>query len=99
MKNSIPSGYNSDRQILAMKKFWPQFKAIKRDCYDIEFIGTLRAKPTHPVYTISIHYRGGLPPHVRILRPELVEDAPHFYKKSKTLCLYHFKNYRWIAHQ
>jgi hypothetical protein len=32
---------------------------------------------------------------VRIIKPDLVEDPPHFYKSSNSLCLYHSKNYKW----
>jgi hypothetical protein len=87
--------YNSDIQIWAMKSRFPQFKAKKREMFDIEFIGDLVVKPTFPIYTVSITYRGNLRPLVKIIKPELVEKPPHFYRQSKSLCLYHPKNYKW----
>lgn len=86
--------YNPAVQIGAMKSRYPQFKSVRRGD-DIEFIGTLLVKPTLPVYTVSITYRGDLKPLVRILKPGLVEKPPHFYELSKSLCLYHPSNYHW----
>lgn len=79
--------YNSDIQIWAMRHRYPQFKAVKKDANDIEFIGDLVVRPRFPIYTISIHYRGNLRPVVKILKPDLVENPPHFYKESGSLCL------------
>jgi hypothetical protein len=87
--------YNPDVQIGAMKSRYPQFKARKRGQNDIEFIGDLKVRPLFPTYTVSLTYQGSLRPLVKILKPELVADPPHFYKESKTLCLYHSKNYHW----
>ena len=87
--------YNSDIQISAMKSCYPQFKAKRRGQYDIEFIGDLIVKPVFPAYTVSINYRGDLRPLVKVIKPELVTEPPHFYKESQSLCLYHPKNYRW----
>ena len=78
-----------------MKSRYPQFKAKKRGRYDIEFIGDLIVKPAFPVYTVSITYRGDVRPLVKVIKPELVEDPPHFYKETQSLCLYHPKNYQW----
>ena len=78
-----------------MKNRYPQFKAIKRGYYDIEFIGELLVRSTLPVYTVSINYRGNLRPLVKVIRPELVAEPPHFYAESRSLCLYHPKNYQW----
>lgn len=89
------TNYNIDIQIGAMKSRYPQFRAIKRGRFEIEFIGNLAVMPVFPVYTVSITYRGNLGPLVRVLKPVLVEDPPHFYKKSKSLCLYHPRNYNW----
>jgi hypothetical protein len=87
--------YNSDIQINAMKSQYPQFKSIKKDKSDIEFIGELTVKPEFPTYTVSINYRGSKSPVVKILKPELVDKPPHFYHSSKSLCLYHPDNYNW----
>ena len=87
--------YNPDVQIGAMKNRYPQFKAKKRGDNVIEFIGDLLVKPVFPLYTVSITYRGDLRPLVKILKPEIVPDPPHFYKESRSLCLYHPANYNW----
>jgi len=58
--------YNSDIQVYAMKSQYPQFKFIKRDKYDIEFIGEITVKPELPTYTVSIKYRGDKRPLVKI---------------------------------
>jgi len=78
-----------------MKSQYPQFKFIKRDKYDIEFIGEITVKPELPTYTVSIKYRGDKRPLVKILKPELVENPPHIYSANRTLCLYHPDNYNW----
>lgn len=92
---AINKYYNTDIQIWAMRCMYPQFKVIKHSQYEIEFVGNLQAKPTHPVYTVSITYLGDFRPIVRVLKPKLVDLPPHFYRKSESLCLYHPKNYRW----
>lgn len=78
-----------------MRQRFPQFKVIKRGQYDIEFIGDLQPKVIFPVYTVSITYRGNAAPLVRVLKPELVEKPPHFYRLQKALCLYHPNNFKW----
>lgn len=78
-----------------MRQRFPQFKAIKRGEFEIEFIGDLHVKPAFPVYTVSITYRGGATPVVKVIKPDLVEKPPHFYKKENALCLYHPKDFRW----
>lgn len=87
--------YNSDIQINAMKSQYPQFKSIKKNESDIEFIGELTVKPEFPTYTVSINYRGSKSPIVKILKPELVDKPPHFYHSNKAICLYHPNNYNW----
>lgn len=78
-----------------MKNRYPQFRVTKRGQFDIEFKGDLLVKPVFPVYTVSINYRGNLRPLVKIIKPLLVQDPPHFYKISQSLCLYHPRNYNW----
>ena len=79
-----------------MKCLYPQFKVIRRSTFEIEFIGEIIVKPTFPAYTISITYLGDFQPIVRVIKPVLVENPQHFYKKSQALCLYHPKNFNWI---
>src|SRR5690554_4516026 len=78
-----------------MRSHYPQFKVKKKSSCEFEFIGDLQVKPELPVYTVSITYRGSLNPLVKVLSPKLVDDPPHYYKQSKTLCLYHPNNYKW----
>lgn len=78
-----------------MKSRYPQFKAKRKGEFEIEFVGDLHVKPELPIYTVSITYRGSSSPLVRVLEPELVADAKHIYKESKTLCLYHPENFHW----
>ncbi len=87
--------YNSDVQVRVMKKYYPQFRAIKRHHNDIEFIGDLRVKSTFPIYTISVRYLGNRSPVVKIINPVLVEDTLHYYKAAKCLCLYHPRDFKW----
>lgn len=78
-----------------MRSRYPNFRAKRKSESEIEFIGNLQAKPELPVYTVSITYRGSSSPIVKIVSPELVSDPPHFYKGSKSLCLYHPENFKW----
>lgn len=88
--------YLPDTQIVAMKKWYPQFTHKRIGKETIEFRGDLLVKPSMPAYTVSITYRGNLRPHVKIVHPTLVEEPPHFYQNTKTLCLYHPNNYKWV---
>lgn len=87
-KSSIPA------QIGAMKKNYPQFK-FKIEREEIIFKGEIQVKPEFPVYTLSIRYRGNKAPIVKVIKPKLVEKPPHFYKETKSLCLYHPHNFYW----
>jgi hypothetical protein len=87
--------YNTDIQIWAMRNLHPQFKAKKRSEFEIEFKGDLHVKAEFPLYTVCIVYRGSASPVVRVIRPELVADAPHIYTEERTLCLYHPRNFKW----
>ncbi|WBX96036.1 hypothetical protein [Chryseobacterium gambrini] len=78
-----------------MKQRYPQFKH-KQEGGNIVFTGTLQVKPEFPVYTISITYRGGASPIVKVINPQLVENPPHVYKLADNkLCLYNPKNFTW----
>lgn len=84
-----------DVQIRAMKQRYPQFKH-KKEGNTIVFEGNLQVKPEFPVYTISILYRGSLPPIVKVVNPQLVENPPHVYRSAENkLCLYHPSNFNW----
>lgn len=87
--------YNPFVQIAAMQSRFPQFKVKRRGHLDIEFIGDILVKTGFPIYTVSIHYLGDTEPSVRILKPTLVDDTPHFYKNSNRLCLFKPNDYKW----
>ncbi|MFN8295985.1 MAG: hypothetical protein U0T69_07300 [Chitinophagales bacterium] len=87
--------FNYDIQIYAMRSQYPQFRVKKKGRYEFEFIGNLQVLPELPVYTLSIKYRGSSSPLVKVIKPELVADPPHIYKKTRTLCLYHPENFKW----
>ena len=78
-----------------MRSRFPQFRVKQRGLLDLEFIGTLLVKDGFPVYTISVHYQGDLRPVVKVLKPDLVAEPPHFFKASDSLCLYKSTDYSW----
>lgn len=77
-----------------MKSRFPQFKS-KRKGDNIVFTGDLFIKPELPVYNVSVEYRGNLRPIVKVNSPALVDKPPHFYHSDKSLCLYHYDNFKW----
>lgn len=79
-----------------MRSRYPNFKAKRKSEFEIEFTGELNVKPELPTYKVSITYRGSSNPMVKVISPELVTDPPHFYKESKSLCLYHPENFKWV---
>ncbi len=87
--------FNPEIQIGAMKSRYPEFKAKKLNNGNIEFTGELQVKPELPIYTVSITYRGDSSPLIKVLNPELVEEPPHIYSETRTLCLYKPSNYKW----
>lgn len=87
--------YNTNIQVQAMRIRYPQFKAVKNKNGSIVFTGTLQVKPELPVYTLKIIYKGNLRPQVFILNPLPDPMAPHIFSDSKSLCLYHQKDYKW----
>lgn len=84
-----------DVQIGSMKSIYPQFKVIKKKNTEVEFTGILQPKPEYRKFKVSVKYRGDLKPQVKVIEPKLVENPPHFYKSSGTLCLYHPKDFKW----
>lgn len=99
-KNKRPSGSQiataiQASQIRSMKIHFPTFQAKHLKGGDLEFTGELRVRPELPVYRVSITYRGHYRPYAKVISPTLVDDRPHFYKDSGTLCLYHRDNYEW----
>jgi hypothetical protein len=87
--------YNADIQVQAMRARYPAFRAVKRRNGEIIFTGQLQVKPELPVYTVRVVYRGDASPQVFVLNPKPVAKAPHIYRDSRSLCLYHKKNFYW----
>jgi len=69
----------------------------KRKNGNIVFTGKLQVKPELPVYTIRVVYRGNARPQIFVLDPVLVDDAPHIFPDTGSLCLYHKDNYKWTG--
>lgn len=57
-------------------------------------MGTLQPRVTSPAYCLRVSYRLGEIPRVRVLRPKLVDGAPHLYADG-SLCLYWPKEWHW----
>ena len=87
--------YNLEIQIGAMRNLYPGFQALRKSVTEVLFRGNLLVKPEMPVYKVSVLYRGSKSPLVKVIKPELVDNAPHIYPGSSTLCLYHPRNYKW----
>lgn len=84
-----------DLQVGAMKAVYPQFRVTKKTSTEVLFVGELQPKPEYRKYKVSILYRGNSNPQIRVIEPKLVDNPPHFYKGSGTLCLYHPKDFKW----
>lgn len=89
--------YNPAIQVQAMRARYPQFTYKKNKNGNIVFTGKLQVKPELPVYTLQVVYRGDSRPQIFILDPLPVPDAPHIFKNTGSLCLYHADNYKWTA--
>ena len=86
-------------QIGAMNSKFPQMKSKITGKNTVLFTGEVMIKPELPKYEISVEYRGNLSPRVKVIKPKLVEKPPHFYHNTKTLCLYHPKDFKWNANK
>lgn len=60
--------------------------------------GTLQPRLASPTYCLQVSYMLREVPKVRVVRPELVQGAPHLYHDG-SLCLYWPKNWRWAPHE
>jgi hypothetical protein len=92
--NSHPSA-NPLVQIGAMKSKYPHFTVQKLADGHLLFTGTIQPKEYMREYKVTIEYRGGQAPHVRVVSPALVEKPPHYYHEQKRLCLYKPSNFNW----
>jgi hypothetical protein len=90
--NRRPS-LSSAIQQTSVKHWFPSFSS--NFCRAaVTWKGQLQPRPGSPLYAISIKYRPGRPPLVRVLRPQIRRDAPHLYTDGY-LCLYWPKDLSW----
>lgn len=94
-KNSIRIMYSGDRQIAAMRHFFPKC-AYKKNGEQIVFYVRLKVHEKIPEYKVKIIYQGNIPPKVYVVYPEIIENAKHTYS-DKSLCLYHYSNFKWTS--
>ena len=89
--------YNPMIQIADMKRLYPQFEYSinAHNLSSLTFSGKLAPHINMPDYFIRVTYRLGKSPRVKIIKPDLVEDPPHFYKKQNSLCLYRPDEFIW----
>lgn len=98
MKFQRPRKYNPMVQVFSMKSHYPNFKCKKLGKNNFVFTGEIQPHPNIQAYTIEITYRGGIDPKVMILNPDIDENNPHYYKKSRSLCLYKPDLFEWKRH-
>lgn len=94
-KNNNRTVYSIDRQIAAMRHFFPNCTYQKNGA-QIVFYVRLKVHEKLPEYKVKIIYQGNLPPKVYVIHPEIIENAKHTYK-DKSLCLYHYSNFTWTS--
>jgi hypothetical protein len=76
-----------------MRSCWPKF--IRRgDAKRSTWTGFLQPLPSAPRYEVRVEYTLGQSPDVRVLSPQLPENAPHIYRPG-VLCLYHPDEWEW----
>jgi hypothetical protein len=95
VKNNFHTSNNNDKQIAAMKHFYPKCTYIKREGQVI-FTFWLKVLDSLPEYKVKIIYQGNLRPKVFVLSPKIVDQAKHTYKDG-SLCLYHDRNFKWSS--
>ncbi|MEJ7823751.1 MAG: hypothetical protein WKF85_15620 [Chitinophagaceae bacterium] len=82
-----------------MKRFFPAFKCKTLETEELLFTGSIQPRRTLPVYDVTIHYRGCRTPIVKIIKPKLVENPPHFYHATNSICLFKPSHYSWEANK
>jgi len=83
-------------QELHMRDRWPSFTRVGNAGVSV-WRGNLQPSEVSGEYGISVEYRLGVPPNVRVLRPKLLKTPPHTYPGAK-LCLYSPDDWRWDEH-
>lgn len=89
--------YNPYVQVVEMNKLCPWFTAKMNRAHPehITFIGELQPEPTFPTYKVKVEYRGKKNPRAFVLSPQLVENPPHIYTDTRSLCLYKPAHLNW----
>ena len=77
-------------QIFHLRQKFPQFQYKGKGVW----IGTLQPTPLSPIYKIKIVELRHSFPHVYVLEPKIVKDAPHLYS-DRSLCLFFPKDFSW----
>ena len=87
-----PREFTLDEQIFHMSVRWPEFRLVRRR-RQVEAVwrGCIQPAPLSDVYTVSLCFRPGWCPEVRVLTPELkpregADGLPHIYPDG-SLCL------------
>lgn len=80
-------------QDLHIRRRFPSFNAEKGNGQWI-WRGMLQPQGSSPVYQVSIRYRQGHTPTVRVHSPTLATNAPHRYPGGD-LCLYWPREWQW----
>lgn len=68
-----------------IRRAFPGFRMVRQG-RAIGWVGSLQPRPDAD-YTVHIQYRGGRPPKVFMIDPQLDERCPHIYG-DKSLCVY-----------
>lgn len=89
----LPQGLSSAVQSVAVRRSFPGFAASFQKT-TVTWKGELQPQAGSPVYKVSIRYRGGALPEIKVLRPQIRPDAPHLYSGG-LLCLYWPKDRNW----
>lgn len=76
-----------------MKHLFPGFSCHGR-CGHFRFRGSLQPKADGTRYLVEIKYQRGQIPEVRVLNPDLHDDAPHLFEDGR-LCLFHPDIFYW----
>lgn len=71
-KNSIRIMYSGDRQIAAMRHFFPKC-AYKKNGEQIVFYVRLKVHEKIPEYKVKLIYQGNIPPKVYVVYPEIMK--------------------------
>lgn len=92
-KPRIQGQENPRRQIVEMKRLFPQF-AFRMKRGDLIWSGTLHPTPESQEYSVRIVHIPGITPRVFVDDPDIHPRAPHRYREGN-LCLFWSKEWKW----